>query len=277
VRRVAFSPDDLQGDDRSFWEGWTSDAAEATDSMFEVHASGVSPKADDDDLWGRLKRWIAEHAFANKCAYCEGDISAHSPQHAEHWRPKGKVTKLDEDGNERVVIRGDERHPGYWWVAYDWRNLVPACDFCNTAGAKGTKFPIAGDYVFHPDEARDMSGLNRIEQPLLLHPYGPYDPREHIGFYRDGTAYARNKSPRGCWTIRVMDLNREALVNARQKRQKEALDAFGQAASDAVRFGIDLDSAMEGWSSEKAPYNTAVRDGLTAARDDVGEQLSGLF
>jgi hypothetical protein len=34
---------------------------------------------------------------------------------------------------------------------------------------------------------------------------------------------------------------------------------------------------MEGWSSEKAPYNSAVRDRLKPARDDVGEQLSGFF
>lgn len=274
MRRIAFDPDALVGDDRDFWTNWRSDADDETSAMHAQHVDGETPSADRDAIWGRLKRWLAEHAFANKCAYCEGDISAHAPQHAEHWRPKARVTMVGSDDTEARVERDGKPHPGYWWLAYDWQNIVPACDYCNTAGAKGTKFPIAGTYAFGPEEGIDVHALDAIERPLLLHPYGPLDPRDHIGFWHDGTAYARDKSPHGYWTIKTMGLNREALVNARQKRQNEALDAFGQAASDAVRFGTDLTASMEGWSGDRAPYSTAVSDRLRAAWDGLGKKLA---
>ncbi|MEF9674035.1 hypothetical protein QNM99_25505 [Pseudomonas sp. PCH446] len=36
----------------------------------------------------------------------------------EHYRPKGAVSE-------------DASHPGYWWVAMDWDNLLPSCIDCN--------------------------------------------------------------------------------------------------------------------------------------------------
>ncbi|MFL5912948.1 MAG: hypothetical protein ACJ768_20570 [Gaiellaceae bacterium] len=243
--------------------------------MFEAHREGRLVEADKAALWGRLKLWFLQEVFASKCAYCEGDVSAHAPQHAEHWRPKGKVTRFSENGEEIVVARDGDEHPGYWWLAYNWENLVPACDFCNTAGAKGTKFPIEGQYAFSPEEGLDVAALNAREQPLLLHPWGEQNPECHIGFYDDGSAYAKNKSDYGYWTITVMNLNRENLVNARRKRQEEAVDAFGQAASDAIRFDKDLDEVMQRWDGPRAAYSRAVGDRLSPIRGRVGPQIYG--
>ncbi|WP_170327986.1 hypothetical protein [Ruegeria arenilitoris] len=69
-----------------------------------------------------------EKIFHGKCAYCESPFSATQPVDVEHYRPKGPV--------EGVV-----GHPGYWWLAADWLNLLPACIDCNRRRAQITPNP----------------------------------------------------------------------------------------------------------------------------------------
>ena len=59
-----------------------------------------------------------EAMFHGKCAYCETFYASTQPLDVEHFRPKGAVA--DADG-----------HPGYWWLAMDWNNLLPSCIDCN--------------------------------------------------------------------------------------------------------------------------------------------------
>ncbi|MCO6187896.1 hypothetical protein [Rhizobium sp. L1K21] len=59
-----------------------------------------------------------EKLFHGKCAYCESSYSSIQPVDVEHFRPKGKV-------------EGDDVHPGYWWLAMEWTNLLPSCIDCN--------------------------------------------------------------------------------------------------------------------------------------------------
>lgn len=273
--RIEFSPSALPPGQEGFWQTWEEDSKRATDAMFQAREADQPIKADNSALWGRLKKWFLEQVFANKCAYCEGDVSAHAPQHAEHWRPKSKVTRITEDDSEVVIARDGTAHPGYWWLAYSWENLLPACDFCNTAGAKGTKFPISGEYAFSPEEGADIRSLNEREQPLLLHPWAGPNPEQHIGFNKDGTAYAKDKSKYGYWTITVMALNRENLVNARRKRQRAAVDALAQAASDAVRFETDINEVMASWEGPAAPYSRSIHDRLAPIRGRVGPEIYG--
>jgi hypothetical protein len=52
--------------------------------------------------------------YNHKCAYCE----AYEPEpEVEHYRPKKGVT--------------GEVHEGYYWLCYEWSNLMPACHDCN--------------------------------------------------------------------------------------------------------------------------------------------------
>ena len=59
-----------------------------------------------------------EELFHGKCAYCETYYSASAPVDVEHYRPKGAVSE-------------DDKHPGYWWLAMAWDNLLPSCIDCN--------------------------------------------------------------------------------------------------------------------------------------------------
>jgi len=59
--------------------------------------------------------------FHNKCAYCER--IEYKPD-VEHYRPKKKVT-----GSQR-------NNHGYFWLCYEWTNLLPACRDCNSGNGK---------------------------------------------------------------------------------------------------------------------------------------------
>lgn len=59
-----------------------------------------------------------DEIFHGKCAYCESFYAKTQPVDVEHYRPKGKVD-------------GEDDHRGYWWLAMDWKNLVPSCIDCN--------------------------------------------------------------------------------------------------------------------------------------------------
>jgi hypothetical protein len=56
--------------------------------------------------------------FKRKCAYCETKYEATAARDVEHFRPKGAVAKAPQ-------------HPGYWWLAAEWTNLLPSCPACN--------------------------------------------------------------------------------------------------------------------------------------------------
>ncbi|WP_341364360.1 hypothetical protein P8T57_01255 [Thalassospira sp. SN3W] len=123
-----------------------------------------------------------EKLFHGKCAYCETFYASHSPVDIEHYRPKG-------------AVEGDTNHPGYWWLAMAWDNLLPSCIDCNRrrkqsiqtvtndlmtlqrtilAGKKDC-FPIAGS------RAQTVNEDLAKEQALLLDPTRE-DPTTHLQF-----------------------------------------------------------------------------------------------
>jgi hypothetical protein len=75
--------------------------------------------------WGQTKELL--HKYQNgKCCFCERRRDAKLEADVEHFRPKLKVTE-------------NAGHPGYWWLAYEWSNLLFACKACNS-GHKKTIF-----------------------------------------------------------------------------------------------------------------------------------------
>jgi hypothetical protein len=132
-----------------------------------------------------------EELFHGKCAYCETFYASSAPVDVEHFRPKGAVD-------------GEPDHPGYWWLAMSWSNLLPSCIDCNRKRTQPTpdqsaslfalvngarrpnhvrsvltgkkdSFPVAGTRAL--PEASDFTA----EQALLLDPCAD-DPEDHIDF-----------------------------------------------------------------------------------------------
>ena len=108
----------------------------------------------EEQLWGDLKNWLLDNVFNQKCAYCERRRYKEATD-AEHYRPKGGVKHARFQGDSPVQITGPDGvarpHPGYFWLALDWHNLLPACGGCNSRKGKLNQFPVAKSHSWLPD------------------------------------------------------------------------------------------------------------------------------
>jgi len=164
--------------------------------------------------------------FAWKCAYCEKQLEKGSFE-VEHYRPKGGVSGCD--------------HPGYWWLALTWTNLLPTCAGCNKGlhqhivtvsttlaeveamqatkpsqlHGKATQFPVGAARLMAEDDEHD------VEQPYLIDPTRT-DPEPHLRWRADGLLSVveaaegpSGPSVLGAETIRCVALNRLDLAENR--------------------------------------------------------------
>lgn len=166
--------------------------------------------------------------YFNKCAYCE-DIEA-KPD-VEHFRPKKRVTE-------------DRNHPGYYWLCYEWTNLLPACRFCNAESGKKNRFPILGQRMSSPpftNTGNIALALHRfdqdplaLERPFLLHPeYDTPDDGSYFRFTNNGSIIGMDALERGKSTIEICDLDRQTL---RLRRQKLIIDETLKTINMALKL-----------------------------------------
>lgn len=185
--------------------------------------------------------------FHGKCAYCESKYEAVQPVDVEHYRPKGQ-------------IEDSPNHPGYWWLAMCWENLLPSCIDCNrrrgqttavegmslqelehayqtgnsSASGKKDAFPTQNAVWVLAEQNPDA-----IEQPLLIDPTRT-DPSHHIRWPVDqelSVAVPVGVSPsrQGEASIHVYGLNRIGLTEARTKVLREL-----KVRAERVRAILDL-------------------------------------
>jgi len=213
-------------------------AGQATRRQITKALAGQAPKIKD--LYKRM-RHVLFSAFHGKCAYCECLFILDQTGDVEHFRPKGEV--LDRDANPVVVKSGgaDIPHPGYYWLAYDWRNLLPSCSKCNRMTktsegkwiGKGARFPVSGAFAGNPgDESQ--------EQPLLIHPVLD-DPEKYLAFdTATGVIYAKDNNDRGKACIEIFDLNREKLPETRRDVYDNLLACMHEAMNALSMGRLDL-------------------------------------
>lgn len=144
--------------------------------------------------------------FNDKCAYCEANLDRVQPRQKtaingeiEHYRPHSSVLEAP-------------NHPGYWWLASEWHNLLIACPQCQRgsggAGGKGNRFPLLNEENRIYDPSHNLS----LEQALLLNPCTDR-PENHLVFAENGQVFSETE--KGKTSILVLDLNRKDLVSAR--------------------------------------------------------------
>jgi hypothetical protein len=219
------------------YEAWRKKVEAARDAAIAAWKAGRPLKLPE--LWGQLKVIFLDAVFHEKCAYCEGKHADGFPSDVEHYRPKKEVT----DGRTAVA------HPGYFWLAYEWWNLLLSCRHCNSPHRdKGLKHPgkscefrVRGGRVDRPgdDPAQWVKEL-LAERPLLLNPYFD-DPAEHIAFDEHGMPYG--KTLRGKETIKVCHLDRAQLFDARNELASSAIDIVIINMSKAAGAGTLKDGA----------------------------------
>ncbi len=289
---IEFNPTQLTGKQKEWWDDWQAKATLATkEAILAWEADPTQPIKFDSKLWGDLKDWLLVNVFHDKCAYCETRM-ARSTYHAEHYRPKGGVKyRIDDqkklrhataaDGTDKIVD-----HPGYFWLAYNWRNLLPSCQFCNTSGGKQNQFPVQNDFVLlkryehseltklqqAPLESEKWPGhyylqpidLDMIERPDLLHPYFDH-PEDHFSFGKGGVEYTLQNadgiaSTRGENSIKVYHLDADALRRERDKEQRSICYRFGTAFIEfLINKGQEREEALQ--NTWKLPEFAAYLEG----------------
>jgi uncharacterized protein (TIGR02646 family) len=135
-----------------------------------------------------------------KCCYCESKFLHSSYGDIDHFRPKAGVRQQAGD---------PEIQPGYYWLAYDFTNLLFSCEVCNRSH-KRTRFPLKNPIARAHDHHSDLTQ----ETPLLINPMEE-DPTQHIGF-REEYPFPIGGSERGKATIECTGLDREPLNEARR-------------------------------------------------------------
>ena len=146
--------------------------------------------------------------FHRKCAYCETYMSSESGE-IENFRPKAGAVGTD----------GSFSPDHYWWLTFEWDNLLIACGQCNRS--KANRFPVK-----NPRAAPGTRGKKlRTEEPLLLDPCDEEVYPEHLLVF-DALGTVASNDERGRVTIECLKLNRPSLVEARRKALNETLDLF---------------------------------------------------
>lgn len=210
-----------------------------------------------------------------KCAYCER--SAHSPI-IDHHRPSGKVIDAD-PGNQ-----------GYYWLAYEWTNLIPSCPDCNGTSRKGSKYPIKGKRNNAPPLTSGSSALqtamlsydceyNRKEKPLLLHPEYCY-PRLHFSFDINGEI--THNSERGRHTILTLDLGnkdlngwRRSIYQCHYNELSEKVDLY--LTSNNPITPIHFNEMINTWASKLMSNKKNPKLEYTLFRENLLENYERFF
>ncbi len=134
---------------------------EAEDAALKATHKAINKRAH---VWKHASEALRK-ANSNKCWYCEVRQDR-SDMPIDHFRPKNRVQEAP-------------GHPGYWWLAFDWRNFRFSCTFCNSkrrdvrtgkSGGKQDHFPV----VEPPPHAR--CDTDPVDNPKLLDPTDDRDP-----------------------------------------------------------------------------------------------------
>jgi uncharacterized protein (TIGR02646 family) len=170
------------------------------------YQSGAVKFTFDGGIYGHASVKTALMAAQyDKCAFCECKIAHVQHGDVEHFRPKAAFRQKPGDALTR---------PGYYWLAYDWDNLLLSCQLCNQR-YKENLFPLR----VQKHRTRSPTDPHAREKSLLIHP-ALEDPGRHIEFSKYN-AVPRNRSVRGTATIAALGLNRPKMVDVRLARYED--------------------------------------------------------
>lgn len=168
-------------------------------SMLKNAKRGRYPSKFRSDIYGAsdVKESLrtAQH---DKCCFCESKITHISYGDIEHFRPKAGYCDL----------QGTMIKPGYFWLAYDWSNLMLSCTLCNQRH-KRNYFPLIGG-----QRCCNVDSKIELEVPAFVNPYAE-EPSSCITF-REEYVVGTDKELRGKITVETLGLNRTELVEVRR-------------------------------------------------------------
>lgn len=229
-------------------------------------------------LWFEARGSLKE-LFYNKCAYCESPLVAVKGD-VEHFRPKAEATGARFSLRTRSTTkRATESDPdAYWWLAWDWDNLLIACAVCNSN--KRNRFPTIGSRAKAEARGAELAA----EKAILLNPCEDR-PDQYLVFDEKGVVSSRvppeqsalnmpKDVDRGAITIEILGLNRPDLVEARRERLETLLlmwrSWLRQKRANLASLGQIVGQVMD----DAAPYAAIQRQFLVSSLEEHLAKLS---
>ena len=214
------------------WKKWVAKCEQQTFVLIEQFNSGA-PLQLRQTLYKNQKAAIAALSHG-KCVFCEKKILSTQYGEVEHYRPKAGVSEANWSLVQYTREGRTGKHRGYFWLAYDFKNLMLACIACNQTGAdrewgKSTRFPVKGFRAEKPNEERD-------ESPMLINPFED-DPIDHIAIDETGILAALNGSEKGAVTIDVLGLNKRGLEVERAQTYAQVRDKMSLLFAQTTSLG----------------------------------------
>ena len=258
------------------WVDWKRRAEEKAkelrayaDLMSAADYEGFAAPEIVDSLYKYPRDWLME-AFNGKCAFCESRIDAQQPGDVEHFRPKREVHNDDGTDAQFTTSAGTSRkHPGYFWLAYEWSNLLIACNTCNRS-AKRNFFPIE-----NVAERATRPSATAKEKAHFINPCEE-DPAPFLRF--EDTGMAIPFGPRGEKCVEMLKLNRDALVDERKdtysnvKMKYEKYMNTKETDPDSVSLKRELAEYHVG----KRKFAAQARVAIANARAELEKKLKDL-
>jgi uncharacterized protein (TIGR02646 family) len=222
---------------------------QARKALEDAYDRGVRKYDFEAEVYGhRQVKQALKTAQHGKCAYCESKMLHISHGDVEHFRPKG--------GWQQQAV-DPVSTSGYYWLAYEWSNLLLSCSICNQR--KKNQFPLQD-----PNQrAKSHHEGLAAEIPMLVHP-AEEDPEAHIGF-REEIAFPR--SERGRISIEVLGLNRQELEEHRRSLYKLLRRTYEAARLDPSEQG-NLQRLFQDFQKDDDEYAAMARAAFAAGFEE---------
>jgi len=182
-----------------------------------------------------------EKIYNNKCCYCERNDVGGVDLQVEHFRPKKKPKECEKTTN----------HFGYYWLGYEWTNLLLCCSTCNNL--KSNSFPIQEEKnrINEPtfkknnelnlDDCKSSSLILINEKSLIFNPEID-NAFEHFIF--DNQCFIKGLTIKGKITIEILKLNDNSLLKARNKIVNSYISKFNILLLDFREKNIDKNNLV---------------------------------
>jgi uncharacterized protein (TIGR02646 family) len=231
-------------------------------SRIGIKARQITKMPVDNKIYGHktVKAQLVSEQHG-KCCFCEAKFTDHSYGDVEHFRPKKAYKK-----------RGERKltYPGYYWLAYDWYNLMFSCEKCNRK-YKRNDFPLDNE----SSRKSNHNSPNQLkkEDRLLINPIEE-DPSLFITFNEEvpvevGGSLKGSTSIKAYGLERLNDSRLEYLnelgaalafieINSDAKIQN-AMDAFNFTRRDVLKFVADATQLFNTAAKDTAKFAYCVR------------------
>ena len=193
----------------------------ADEANFRLNTRAVKTFPFDSSIYGDATvKSLLETIQNYKCCFCEAKYKHITSGDVEHFRPKAGYSQ----GRGENFIR-----PGYFWLAYDWDNLLVSCEVCNRRN-KGSYFPLSNPGTRFTNY---NSNIN-LEHPWFINPC-VIDPEDHIAFHQEVPTHT---SLHGEKTIEYLSLDRQEL-NERRLSKFNGLKALEKCYILTIGYPIE--------------------------------------